>query len=89
VGGEPVTPREKLAHIFRAELLKHIERVSVEDVPAEGTFPVVDDGTVLRMGDRRVQARYKGGQWVRLGGKPLTFEPTLWLRLKPIGTGNA
>jgi hypothetical protein len=84
-----MTPREKLAASFRAAMLEHVERVSVEHIPAEGTFAIVDDGTALRMGDRRVQARYNGGQWVRLGGKPLPFEPTFWVRLKPIGTGNA
>jgi hypothetical protein len=63
-----MTPREKLARSFRAELLKHVERVRVEDVPAEGTFTIVDNGTSLRMGDRYVQARYKGAQWVRPGG---------------------
>jgi hypothetical protein len=32
-----MTPREKLAASFRDAMLRHVERVSVEHTPAEGT----------------------------------------------------
>lgn len=65
---------------LRAAILAIVKRVPVSDLPAEGTLSLVDNGTAEWTGDRRVQAKFIGGQWVRPNGQPLPFEPTHWFR---------
>lgn len=65
-------------------------RRSVSILPGEGTPACVDNGDERFTGDRRAGARFEQGQWRKLDGAALSFDPTFWTvmdesRIRPNG----
>ena len=47
-------------------------------LPPDGTIAFLDNGTETRRGDRGIGGKFGGGEWRRLNGNPVGFEPTYW-----------
>lgn len=52
-------------------------RMAVSTKPPEGTVANVDAGTLETTGNYH-GARFKNGEWCKLGGAPLPVVPTYW-----------
>jgi hypothetical protein len=75
-----MSARAELARRFRAVIMETIERRPIAELPEEGTLTLVDNGTLGRLGDRRAEARFRNGRWMRPGGGALPFTPMFWVR---------
>ena len=77
-----MSPRQQLAEQVRKIILDTTERLPVTVTPPDGTWSCVDDGDALGNCTRRVQARFRDGQWKRPNGTDLPWTPTHWVRFK-------
>jgi hypothetical protein len=78
-----IDTRQELGRQVREAILGLVDRVPISETPEEGTVSLVDNGGPAWLCTRRCEAIFKEGHGVRAkDGRPLTFQPAYWVRIR-------